>query len=108
VATGSSAPDALDTTRHYLTPDNVEIVVEVVSPSTGQRDRILKPGGYAGAGIPYFWRTEYFWRIEQDPVRVLAFRLSKDGSYYLMADATELLDLDEPFEIKLPIAEITP
>jgi Uma2 family endonuclease len=85
-----------------MTPGEVEIVVEVVSPGTGQRDRYHKPGGYAEAGIPYFWR------IEQHPVRVLAYRLSGDGIYDLMADSTELLELSEPFEIRLPIAEITP
>jgi Uma2 family endonuclease len=95
-------PGALDTTRHYLSPDEVAIVVEVVSPGTGHRDRVLKPGGYADAGIPYFWR------IEQNPMRVLVFRLSEDGSYYLMADSTELLELDEPFEIRMPIKDITP
>ena len=95
-------PGALDTSRHYLSPSEVSIVVEVVSPGTGQRDRYLKPGGYADAGIPYFWR------IEQSPVRVFAFRLFDDGNYYLVADTTELLELDEPFEIRLPIAEITP
>ena len=93
---------ALDTTRHYLSATEVAIVVEVVSPGTGQRDRYLKPGGYADAGIPYFWR------IEQHPVRVLAFRLSEDGMYDLMAQSTEVLQIDEPFEIKLPISEITP
>jgi Uma2 family endonuclease len=96
-------PGALDTNRHYVSADEVAIVVEVVSPSTGQRDRYLKPGGYADAGIPYFWR------VEQHPrVRVFAYRLSEFGIYDLMAESTELLELSEPFEIKLPIAEITP
>jgi Uma2 family endonuclease len=96
-------PGTVDTKRHYLSPDEVAIVVEVVSPGTGQRDRYLKPGGYADAGIPYFWR------IEQDPrVRVFAYRLSDDGIYDLMAQSTELLEISEPFEIKLQIAEITP
>jgi Uma2 family endonuclease len=95
-------PGALDNKRHYMSPEEVAIVVEVVSPGTGQRDRYLKPGGYAEAGIPYFWR------IEQQPMRVLAFRLADDGMYELMAESTRMLELHEPFEIKLPIAEITP
>jgi hypothetical protein len=31
-----------------------------------------------------------------------------DGAYELMADSTEQLELSEPFELKVPIAEITP
>ena len=62
----------------------------------------MPPVTYAEAGIPYYWR------IEQDPVHVFAYRLSRDGTYELMADSAELLELDEPFEFKLPIEEITP
>ena len=87
---------------HYLEPDRVTLAVEVVSPGTRRRDRVLKPGGYADAGIPYYWR------VEQDPVHVFAYRLSDDRTYHLMAESTELLELSEPFEIKLPVQEITP
>ena len=88
--------------NHYLPPDRVVLVVEVVSPGSRKQDRLVKPVDYGRAGIPYYWR------IEQDPVHLFAYRLSKDGAYDLMADSAELLELDEPFEIKLPVSEITP
>jgi Uma2 family endonuclease len=91
----------LATDRHYLAAEDVMLVVEVVSPGTRRRDRLEKPAGYADAGIPYYWR------IEQDPVHVFAYRLV-NGAYQLQADSTTELVLDEPFEIKLPIVEITP
>lgn len=87
--------------RHYFAPDLVALAVEVVSPSTRRRDRLEKPPQYAAAGI------RHFWRIEQDPVHVFAYELI-DGEYKLVADATEELVLDSPFEIRLPIREITP
>ena len=45
--------------------------------------------------------------LEQDPIHVFAYALGKSG-YELVADATEELVLTEPFEIRLPIRDITP
>ncbi len=87
--------------RHYLTPDEVVLAVEVVSPGTRARDRLAKPAGYADAGIPFYWR------IEQRPVRVHAYALD-GGIYKAVADSAEELILDEPFPIRLPVTEITP
>jgi Uma2 family endonuclease len=80
--------------RHYFRPDQVVLVVDVVS-SAGRQ------AYYADVGI------KYFWRIEQDPVHVIAYELVGD-SYKLVADTTEELVLDRPFEIRLPIRDITP
>lgn len=55
VAPGSVvwAPDA----RHLL-PSEVMLAVEVVSPSSATRDRVLKFAVYAQAGIPAYWIVE--------------------------------------------------
>jgi Uma2 family endonuclease len=87
--------------RHFLLPEDVTIVIEIVSPSTRRRDRMDKPFVYADAGIPFFWR------VEQNPVRVHAFRL-ENGIYKEQATSIDELVLDEPFPIRLPIREITP
>ena len=47
-----------DKRRRYLTPDEIPLVIEVVSPESKTRDRKLKPARYAEAGIPHFWRIE--------------------------------------------------
>ncbi|MCW2779333.1 MAG: hypothetical protein JWN17_3058 [Frankiales bacterium] len=39
-------------------PEHFGLVVEVVSPSSRKTDRFAKPGEYAEAGIPLFWRVE--------------------------------------------------
>jgi Uma2 family endonuclease len=87
--------------NHYALADHVTLVVEVVSPSTKSRDRLQKPAEYAAAGIPHYWR------IEQDSIHIFAYDLV-DDHYELVADSDELLSLSKPFEIELPIRDITP
>ncbi|WP_435207278.1 Uma2 family endonuclease [Micromonospora sp. bgisy143] len=94
--------------RYLLRPEDVMLAVEIVSPGTRRIDRFAKPGEYAAAGIPYYWR------IEQDPVHVYAYRIGDrvgpggERQYELVADGADVIELAEPFDIKLPIAEITP
>jgi Uma2 family endonuclease len=88
--------------RHYVPADQVVLAVEVVSPHTKARDRFAKPAEYAAAGIPYYWR------VEQEPLHIYAYRRNAEGTYDLAADAGDVLELTEPFEIRLPVAEIAP
>ncbi|MGW5263611.1 Uma2 family endonuclease [Microbispora sp. NPDC004025] len=39
-------------------PEDVHLVVEVVSPESADRDRVTKPIKYSNAGIKYLWRVE--------------------------------------------------
>jgi Uma2 family endonuclease len=93
--------------RSSLRPRDVVLAVEVVSPGTQRIDRFAKPGEYAAAGIPFYWR------IEQDPVHLYAYRIGDrvgpggERQYELVADGADVIELTEPFDIKLPVAEIT-
>jgi Uma2 family endonuclease len=91
-----------DGSRHFVPADHVVLVVEVVSAHTKRRDRISKPAEYAAAGIPFYWR------IEQDPVHVYAYRRGPQGTYDLVADGADVVELEEPFPLRLPISDITP
>ncbi|MEU6478418.1 Uma2 family endonuclease [Streptomyces sp. NPDC047017] len=42
----------------WYRPEDVVIVVEVVSEESEDRDREVKPRKYAQAGIPHYWRVE--------------------------------------------------
>ena len=56
-------------------PEAFGLVVEVMSPSSRKTDLFAKPGEYAEAGIPLFWR------LDLDPEPLLhAFTLA-DGRY---------------------------
>lgn len=56
-------------------PEHLGLVVEVVSPSSRKTDRFAKPGEYAEAGIPLFWR------VETEPgLLVVAYEL-RGGAY---------------------------
>jgi Uma2 family endonuclease len=94
--------ESFDLDRHFSTSDQVVLAVEVVAPGTRKRDRLEKPADYADAGIPYFWR------IEQNPVHVYAYEFGPEGTYKLIADSDTELVLERPFEIRLPIGDITP
>lgn len=53
----------------------VLLVVEIVSPGSGDLDRWVKPGEYARNGIPHFWRIEL-----QPEIAVHTYVLT-DGGY---------------------------
>lgn len=56
-------------------PEAFGLVVEVVSPSSRKTDRFAKPGEYAEAGIPLFWR------VETEPAVVVLAHELRDGAY---------------------------
>lgn len=92
----------------FLRPEDVLLAVEIVSPGTRRTDRFAKPGEYAAAGIPTYWR------VEPDPLRVYAYRLAArpgptgEPQYELVTTGESVIEVDEPFPIKLPLAAITP
>jgi len=49
---------AADLDRTYYEPEDVVLVVEVVSKSSEIRDRETKPRRYAQGGIQHYWRVE--------------------------------------------------
>ncbi len=77
-------------------PDDFGLVVEVTSPSTRKTDLFAKPGEYAEAGIPLFWRVD----VEPE-LRVTAYRLDA-GAY-----AQETVVRDAGGVCAVPWGEIT-
>ncbi|WDZ84256.1 Uma2 family endonuclease [Micromonospora cathayae] len=94
--------------RSLLRPEDVVLAVEVVSPGTRRIDRFAKPGEYAAAGIPFYWR------VEQDPVHLYAYRLGDrigpggERQYELAAASADLVELTDPFPIKLAVTDLAP
>ncbi|MDT3396252.1 Uma2 family endonuclease [Streptomyces sp. B1866] len=86
---------------------SVLLAVEVVSHGSRTDDRFRKPGMYAAAGIPYFWRVE---RGEDNIPVVHEFRLDEEtGRYTAAPDVpihTGVLRTDVPFPVELDLAGI--
>jgi len=104
-------PDILVTTadydpdRTFYTPDQVLLVVEVVSPESAHRDRTVKLRKYAEAGIANYWRVE-----EEDALPVVhAYEL--DGptrSYAPTGIYRHELHSPAPYAIKLDLDRLVP
>jgi Uma2 family endonuclease len=93
---------AADKLSHFFSPGQITLAVEVVSPNTRKTDRFDKPAEYAAVGVPHYWR------VELDPAtHIYAYRLGKHGGYDLVTDGDDMLELDEPFPIKLGLTELT-
>lgn len=68
------AAEAANQATTRLSHEDVLAVVEIVSPSTQAIDRAIKPGMYAAAAIPTYWR------VELDPPKIVVSSLSR-GRY---------------------------
>lgn len=83
----------------YL-PDEVVLVVEIVSAESEDRDRDTKPRKYARAGIRHFWRVE-----EEGGESVIhVFELEDaTGTYVPITIARDRLKLDAPFPMDIEV-----
>ncbi|GAA1450344.1 Uma2 family endonuclease [Nocardiopsis tropica] len=97
--------DGNETDTHVL-PEDVLVVVEIVSQESRERDRTTKPLKYAQAGIPHFWRIE---REENGPaIHVYELDGTKDPRYVPVTIARERLKLDVPFPIDIDVKALAP
>ncbi|MCM4084044.1 Uma2 family endonuclease [Paractinoplanes hotanensis] len=91
--------------RTFYTPDQVLLVVEVVSPESAHRDRTVKLRKYAEAGIPNYWRVE----DEDEAPVVYAYEL--DGptrSYAPTGIHRDELRTGAPFPMELDLNKLVP
>lgn len=72
------------------------LAVEVVSPTSRERDLITKRAQYATAGL------EWYWLVDLDGPQVLVLRRANgDFERHAFAQAGELLAVEEPFAVAL-------
>ncbi|MFB9962083.1 Uma2 family endonuclease [Sinosporangium siamense] len=85
-----------ETVELMYEPADILLAVEVVSPHTRMRDRVLKPAAYAAAGIPSYWR------IEPGPAPVIhTHDHPGENGYQVVAQhaAGKVAKLETPFSI---------
>lgn len=84
-------------------PEYIHLVVEVMSPGTKTKDRVLRPAQYAEAAIKYFWRVEN----EANAIVVYTFELLPEGGYAPTGVFRSRLKVDRPFSIDIELPEVT-
>lgn len=82
-----------------LTPRDVVLAVEVMSPGSLSTDRVAKPAQYAAAGISDFWR------VELDPLLLVVHRLSGDA-YEVVGRYEDAVELDSPVAVAFRLGDL--
>ncbi|GAA4902465.1 Uma2 family endonuclease [Streptomyces coeruleoprunus] len=96
---------AFDGDRTWSAPEEVQLVVEVVSPESAHRDRTVKLRKYAEAGIPHYWCIE-----DEDGAPVVhVYELDRPTRAYAPAGIfRDSLTRPVPFPISLEPAKLAP
>jgi Uma2 family endonuclease len=90
--------------RTFYLPEEVRLVVEIVSEESEERDRKTKPQRYAEAGIQHFWRIEKETGL---PV-IHVFELEQaTGSYVPTGIVRDRLKLDVPFPLDIDVKALS-
>jgi Uma2 family endonuclease len=88
---------------HFL-PHEVALAVEIVSPGSQTMDRVTKPALFAQAGSPLYWRIE-----TEHGIEVHTGQLDPSAEVYRSTGSfTEVVKVDQPWEIRLPVRDFTP
>ena len=91
-----------DPSTYYFAEDLV-LAIEAVSPDSEERDRETKPGKYAKAGIPHYWRVE---RRDHEAV-VYVYELDPVvHSYVPVGIFHDRLKISVPFPIDIDLTSI--
>lgn len=87
----------------WLSPEAVELVVEVVSPESEVRDRDRKPQLYARAGIRHFWLVE-----KEGPNAVVSvYELDPvNKQYTAIGIHRERFTMSSPYELDVDLTDI--
>jgi Uma2 family endonuclease len=85
--------------RGRITPPDVHLAVEVMSPGSVSTDQVTKPWQYAAAGI------RHFWRLELDSLLLVAHRLV-GSSYEVVGRYEDEVALKTPVPVRLRLASL--
>ncbi|MER7790965.1 Uma2 family endonuclease [Streptomyces sp. NPDC097640] len=100
VTTASYDPD-----RTWYAPEEITLVIEVVSEESADRDRSLKPFKYAQAKIPHFWRIE----DEAGAPTVHTYELDGMTSTYVATGIhRDRLKATVPFSLDIDLKSLVP
>lgn len=85
-------------------PHEVVLAIEIVSPGSVTMDRITKPALFAQVEIPFYWRIE-----TEDGIVVHTHQFDPVAELYRPTGTFEqVVEADQPWAIRLPVASFTP
>ncbi|MDP9951590.1 MULTISPECIES: Uma2 family endonuclease [Streptomyces] len=88
----------------WYAPEDVVLVVEVVSPDSVERDRGVKPRKYAEAGVKHFWRVE---QGDDDLPVVYVYELDPATRAYTPTGIHhQKMNLSVPFPIDVDLGDL--
>ena len=90
------------TSKGMLRPNEILLAVEIMSPGTISTDRYTKPGEYAEADIPFYWRFEQRAELELHAYELVPGR----PLYRLTGVHTGRYVSTTPFELDLDIRSL--
>ncbi|AEV88167.1 hypothetical protein ACWT_7157 [Actinoplanes sp. SE50] len=85
--------------RSPVRPEDVPLVVEVISESSKRFDRTGKLKKYAYVGITNYWIIDPL----ADDVSFTQFALGADGSYRQLLETSDLVTVDQPWQVTLDL-----
>jgi Uma2 family endonuclease len=90
--------------RPKFVPEDLLLVVEVVSPSSRRMDRMMKPSILAEFGVPAYWRVE----LDGPGTPLVVTHALDEGVYreVVAVRAGESVVVDVPFPVELRPAEL--
>jgi Uma2 family endonuclease len=92
-----------DATRTWYRPEEIVLVVEIVSEESEERDRLTKPLKYAHAGIRHFWRVEK----DRDQPVVYVYELDTvTGAYVATGIYHQQLKVPLPFPMDIDLTTL--
>jgi Uma2 family endonuclease len=93
----------VDSARTWYRPEEVVLVVEIVSEESQERDRLTKPVKYAQAGIRHFWRVEK----EGDELVIYVYELDAvTGTYVATGIHRQQLNVLVPFPMDIDLTKL--
>ncbi|GAA4591985.1 Uma2 family endonuclease [Actinoplanes octamycinicus] len=85
--------------RSPVKPRDVPLVVEVISESSKRFDRTGKLKKYAYVGIVNYWIVDPL----ADRITFTQFALGADGAYRQLLETSDLVTVDEPWQVTLDL-----
>lgn len=88
----------VDRAGDAIRASEVEIIIEIVSPSTHRTDYVTKRGEYADAGVPYYWIVDL-----EPPVSILTCHQAGDFGYADSGEVTGTYRTRHPFPMTIDL-----